>query len=252
MIVIGDWQLGVGAPSPHNCAEKRGPDVARESFHSVEAASGVILGLVTRVGQGVAWVGCRTRLYKGREQPVGSWSLGDGTKCHSIHIMNLLSVTKGAPLACGQHGLEWPQAPAYSSDLIAVQFSRLLLESPLPGPSCLVWCWWATWVSHLFGRNSWILTQVAPLGFEGPGTYQKHWAASRPSSREHFSELHISQCARTQRLAVWSGSWDLPSVVSEWCVMAFLCLFEKQHDVCFMGEGWCREEALCNSWLGLR
>lgn len=157
----------------------------------MEAASGVILGLVTRVGQGVAWVGCRTRLYKGREQPVGSWSLGDGMKCHSIHIMNLLSVTKGTPLACGQHGLEWPQALAYSSDLIAVQFSRR--QAPSPGIptarsllSRLVLAQrWATWVSHLWEKQLDSDTS-GPLGFEGPGTFQKHWAASRPSSREHF------------------------------------------------------------------
>lgn len=58
------------------------------------------------------------------------------------------------------------------------------------------------------------------------------------------------QRARTQRLAA-VALLGLSCVTSQWCCQALLCLFEK-HDVGFMGEGWCREEALCNSWLGLR
>lgn len=70
-----------------------------------------------------------------------------------------------------------------------------------------------------------------------------------------FFEPHgsLSACkdAEAGHLKGW---WDLPSVVSEWCVSALLCLFAKQRDVCFIGggRGWCWEEALCNSWLGLR
>lgn len=89
-------------------------------------------------------------------------------KCHLLHIMNLLSVAQRTPLACGQCGPEWPWALPCSSDL-AIQSSKFrlpvlespVLESPLPGPSCLTQRW-ATLASHLFGRNSqW------PLGFEG-------------------------------------------------------------------------------------
>lgn len=48
-------------------------------------------------------------------------------KCLSLHIMSLLSVAKGTPLACGRGGRSSPQALACSSDL-AVQFPRL--EAP--------------------------------------------------------------------------------------------------------------------------
>lgn len=57
----------------------------------------------------------RNRLYKRQRKACGQLGLGEGMKCHSLHIMNLLSVSKETPLACGQPGLEWPGALAYSS-----------------------------------------------------------------------------------------------------------------------------------------
>ena len=103
------------------------------------------------------------------EEPLGSWSLGEGVKCHLLHIMNLLSVAKRTPLACGQHGPEWPRALACSPDL-AVQFSRLHIPTPgIPTPRSLLFCADSR-LGHLGLPSVWEKKldsgASSPLGFE--------------------------------------------------------------------------------------
>lgn len=130
-------------------AEKRQSQPGPGNFHDVEAAFGGYF----RVGLGRCWalVGLWKRLPGWDAEQVlqkaenslwaaGAW--GGEMKCHSVHMGNLFSVAKGAPLACRQHRPEWPQGLAYSSDLAvgSSDFRLPLLESPLPGPPCLVLC----------------------------------------------------------------------------------------------------------------
>lgn len=48
-------------------------------------------------------------LTKGREQPLGSWSLGEGMKCHSVYVMSLLSVAREHHWAVGSMGQSGPR-----------------------------------------------------------------------------------------------------------------------------------------------
>lgn len=157
-------------------AEKRQSQPGPGNFHDVEAASGGYF----RVGLGRCWalVGVWKRLPGWDAEQVlqkaenslwaaGAW--GGETKCHSVHMGNLFSVAKGAPLACRQHRPEWPQGLAYSSDL--AQTSGFLSWNPHSQALLVLFC-----VSSKLGHSR--LPSVwekqldsdagDPLGFEGP------------------------------------------------------------------------------------
>lgn len=66
-----------------------------------------------------------------------------------------------------------------------------------------------------------------------------------------FFKPYICEHVGMLRLVLGWGSWGVPRELSEWHITLH-CAFLKNSMLCVCGEGWCGEEALCNSWLGLR
>lgn len=101
-------------------------------------------------------------------------ALEKGRRVLLLRVMNLLSVARGTPLACGQlPRLGWPSLSLQlrSGPCSPPAFRRFLLESPVLGSSCLV-------CAGPLGPPIWVLAPVAPwtLGrAEGPGACWKHF-----------------------------------------------------------------------------
>lgn len=177
--------------------------------------------------------------------------------------MNLLSVAKRTPPACGQRGPEWPQAPARGPDL-ALQFSRLQASSPgNPTPRSLLFCADSK-LGHLGLPSVWEKEPDSgasgPLGSEdlvpARNTLGSPHTLGRGALRSRiFSETHVRPSAGMRGCGgrPRGGDRGIFLVRSHRGVSwPFSACLKRSTPCVLRGEGWCCEEAVCNSWLGLR